>query len=512
VRAFSFPAVSYRGTSLLLGLLFVVSTSVVDAQTAVPDDLANAAELATDGEDIESVLAEVGLDAAWRSVIGLHPAARLMTVDYRGDEDDAVIALIGTTRDLTEITTARNEVVTELRTTAARLDDALIMERDRTIARNRADAYFRGIHALTQSVAIDVFAGEDPSFDALLGLDADALLVSQREFALTNTTLDEMIDLRADAEAALAVAIAAQETATAERIEIEARHGGLVIAAAELGTERRGVDNSARAILPAAAEAFALASIPGQPGLTPRALDAYLNAEVTLTELSPNCHVSWRTIAAVASVEGLHGEYGNRRLEFDGRPNSPIIGISLSGTTVDNFGDATANISDTDGGRYDQDRVHDRAVGPLQFIPQTWERWRLDGDEDGETDPQDIDDAALSAGAYLCNYGSLRNWAEWSTAIFGYNHSGAYVNSVKASLDRVLRLRLPEFEGDGDLRQSSPSGTWEPIPDPPPEEEVDSTEPAGSDPTVPVSTATTVPVTVAPTAPPTTQSTSTEAS
>jgi hypothetical protein len=170
-------------------------------------------------------------------------------------------------------------------------------------------------------------------------------------------------------------------------------------------------------------------------------------------------------------VEGLHGEYGGRRMNPDGRPSERIVGIALNGQTVDNFGNSTANLTDTDGGRYDGDPLHDRAVGPLQFIPDTWARWGRDGDGDGERDPQDIDDAALSAGAYLCNYGSLRSWDTWSVAIFGYNHSGAYVNSVKASLDRVQRLRLPEFEGDELLRQNIPYGTWVPVEDPEPEPE-----------------------------------------
>jgi hypothetical protein len=101
----------------------------------------------------------------------------------------------------------------------------------------------------------------------------------------------------------------------------------------------------------------------------------------------------------------------------------------------------------------------------MQFIPQTWETWQFDGDGDGEQDPHDIDDAAVAAGAYLCYYGSLRNWENWSVAIFGYNHSGPYVNSVKASLDRVQRFRLLEFEGDEELHPRLPYGTWKSLPD-----------------------------------------------
>ena len=504
--------VSNRAVALLMGLFVVVSTSVVDAQTQTSVEFPEAETLATDGVAIENILADVGLDASWRSTLDLHPGVRHMTVRYRDGSESDVAALIRTTLELAEATAERDEAVTELRRTAVDLDEAFEEERRREIERNHADAYFQGIDALTQVVAIDVFAGEDPSTSAILGLDGAALTVAQREFALTHTTLDEMFALRQAAEDALNEAIAEYDDAVADRVALEARHAELVTQAAERNAERRALDSSARAILPDAAIAFTGAAIPGQPGLTPKALNAYLRAEETMAVLAPGCHVSWRTIAAIASVEGLHGEYGGTRLDVDGRPVDPIIGIALNGQTADNFGNTTANLPDTDGGRYDGDPYHDRAVGPLQFIPQSWDRWRLDGDGDGERDPQDIDDAAATAGAYLCNYGSLRNWETWTFAIFGYNHSGAYVNSVKASLDRILRLRLPDFEGDESLRQRAPYGTWVPLPDDLGNEEDPGEEPPDTpgtqppDPAPPGGTPTSAPPTTAPptTAPPTT--------
>lgn len=454
-----------RALSLLVGLFVVVSTTVVAAQTDTSIRFPDAETLATDGGAIEDVLAEVGLDASWRSTIDLHPGARHFAVEYRDGRESVVAALLRTTLELASTTSERDLAVADLRETAVRLDEAFDSERRREIARNQADVYYQGIHALTQAVAIDVFAGEDPSTSAILGLDGQALTVAQRQFELTATTLDEMFSLRQAAQDELDAAIDAYEKAVALRIELEERHAELVELVADLNTTRRELDASARAILPDAADAFTLARIPGENGLTPKALNAYLNAEATLAAVSPNCHVSWRTIAAIASVESVHGEYGGGRLDADGRPAEPIIGISLDGRTVDNYGNTTANLPDTDGGRYDGDPTHDRAVGPLQFIPQSWERWRLDADGDGETDPQDIDDAALSAGAYLCNYGSLRGWDTWAIAVFGYNHSGAYVNSVKGSLDRIQRIRLPEFDGDELLRQRIPYGNWVPLPD-----------------------------------------------
>ena len=44
----------------------------------------------------------------------------------------------------------------------------------------------------------------------------------------------------------------------------------------------------------------------------------------------------------------------------------------------------------------------DRAVGPMQFIPTTWQRFARDGDGNGAADPHNLYDAALSAAEYLC--------------------------------------------------------------------------------------------------------------
>ena len=85
-------------------------------------------------------------------------------------------------------------------------------------------------------------------------------------------------------------------------------------------------------------------------------------------------------------------------------------------------------------------------------------------------DPHDIDDAALSAAAYLCNYGSHRSWDPWKAAVFGYNHSVDYVASVKSSFDRIQALRIPEPDSGTALQSALPSGTYVPLPQP--EEEI----------------------------------------
>ncbi len=73
----------------------------------------------------------------------------------------------------------------------------------------------------------------------------------------------------------------------------------------------------------------------------------------------------------------------------------------------------------------------DHAVGPMQFIPSTWDDWASDGDGDGVESPNDIDDAALATARYLCADGrDLRSADGWSGGIFSYNHAQEYVAAV----------------------------------------------------------------------------------
>ena len=68
--------------------------------------------------------------------------------------------------------------------------------------------------------------------------------------------------------------------------------------------------------------------------------------------------------------------------------------LRLYGVALD--GDGTVAIPDSDGGELDGDAEHDRAMGPMQLIPQTWRNWHVDGGGDGVEDPQNIDDAGFA--------------------------------------------------------------------------------------------------------------------
>ncbi|MBC8093286.1 MAG: lytic murein transglycosylase, partial [Pseudonocardia sp.] len=108
-----------------------------------------------------------------------------------------------------------------------------------------------------------------------------------------------------------------------------------------------------------------------------------------------------------------------------------IVGVALDGS------DGVREILDTDGGTLDSDPRFDRAVGPLQFLPTTWERYGADGNGDDIRDPHQIDDAARGAAAYLC--ADDRDTADgdgWWDGVLTYNRSGEYARLVWAATDR----------------------------------------------------------------------------
>lgn len=182
------------------------------------------------------------------------------------------------------------------------------------------------------------------------------------------------------------------------------------------------------------------ASVPGLD-ISIVALDAYLTAETTLAETLPACRIEWWMIAGVGRVESRHGELGGRSINADGRPNRPIIGIPLDGRP------GVRAIVDTDGGDLDGDPAWDRAVGPMQFIPETWGIRGRDGNGDGVADPQNLYDAALASATYLCRLGGdLSDRANLREAYFGYNTSDHYVSLVESHADRYADFEMPEIE------------------------------------------------------------------
>ena len=164
----------------------------------------------------------------------------------------------------------------------------------------------------------------------------------------------------------------------------------------------------------------------GQLGIPTMVLRAYQLAAAELAQEQPACHLPWWILAGIGHTESGHAESG--RLLPDGTTRGRILGPVLDGHLAGN-----AVIRDTDHGRYDGDPVYDRAVGPMQFIPSTWAVWGADGNRDGRRDPNNVFDATLAAGRYLCADGrNLATLPGLEAAVLAYNHSQAYLATVLA--------------------------------------------------------------------------------
>ena len=129
------------------------------------------------------------------------------------------------------------------------------------------------------------------------------------------------------------------------------------------------------------------------------ALRAYRHAEKVMATADPDCDISWTLLAAIGRVETNHGRFGGAQLGSDGISRPEIRGPQLDGAGP------FAAIRDSDNGVLDRDKVWDRAVGQMQFLPQTWRSVERDGDGDGTKNPDDIDDSALGSAVYLCGAG-----------------------------------------------------------------------------------------------------------
>ncbi|MGC5565260.1 lytic transglycosylase domain-containing protein [Streptomyces sp. FR-108] len=191
-----------------------------------------------------------------------------------------------------------------------------------------------------------------------------------------------------------------------------------------------------------------------EAGIPATVLDAYKKAETSLAGSKPGCNLPWQLLAAIGKVESGQARGGN--VDANGTTITPILGPVLNGVGF-------ARITDTDGGLYDGDTTHDRAVGPMQFIPSTWEWSGRDGNGDGKKDPNNIYDAALAAGHYLCRFNwDLSDRADLRRAILSYNNSTDYLNTVLSWLEYYRKGTHEVPDGTGSLpsgRSDGSSGT-----------------------------------------------------
>jgi Transglycosylase SLT domain len=84
------------------------------------------------------------------------------------------------------------------------------------------------------------------------------------------------------------------------------------------------------------------------------------------------------------------------------------------------------------------------AMGPMQFLPSTWETAGVDGNGDGVANIMDPRDAIPAAARYLEVGGAPRDWYR---AIFTYNHADWYVAKVLGVAEGYRRLAKDDTVG-----------------------------------------------------------------
>jgi membrane-bound lytic murein transglycosylase B len=156
------------------------------------------------------------------------------------------------------------------------------------------------------------------------------------------------------------------------------------------------------------------------------ALEAYAYAAKVAEVENPKCHLGWTTLAGIGMVESHNGTYGGAIIEPNGDVRPPIRGVRLDGSH------GNLRIVDSDDDSVDRGSAFAQAMGPMQFIPETWRLYGVDAHNDGVMSPDNFDDAALSAAGYLCfRGGNMATPTGWMAALLAYNHSVLYARTVR---------------------------------------------------------------------------------
>jgi membrane-bound lytic murein transglycosylase B len=326
-----------------------------------------------------------------------------------------------TNASVTAVRSARANAEIELSTLAARDLELTQKLASDTTAKKKATTVLASVRENLRGLAVTSYVRgsdllpDDTDLAAATELDSQQVLFSSVSAGQRDKALG--------AEASFAAAVAALNRDLAERTGVRTRVIVVTAARDSSRSEESGLLSQLAQRQADLDQARATATVVGTD-FSLIALDSYWRAAKETARSKPACGIQWWALAGIAKVEGRHGTYGGAELLANGDTSKPIVGIPLDGTR------STAVISDTDHGQYDGDAVYDRAVGPMQFIPSTWARWKADGNGDGATNPNNMYDATDGAAHYLCAGGPMVSDADLTRGYLSYNHSDAYAANV----------------------------------------------------------------------------------
>lgn len=165
--------------------------------------------------------------------------------------------------------------------------------------------------------------------------------------------------------------------------------------------------------------------------------EAYVRGVAEARIINPECDIPVEHLAAHGWVESRHAKLngGIHKIDLNGDISPPIKGPELSP------GSGFRTVIDTDNGAYDGNPTWDHAVGFIQFIPETWDRFAVDSTGDGFADPQNIWDMAVTSANFLCKNlptgGSFFEETATREAVWRYNQSDEYYEDIIAERARI---------------------------------------------------------------------------
>jgi len=170
------------------------------------------------------------------------------------------------------------------------------------------------------------------------------------------------------------------------------------------------------------------AARPGGPvsGIPDLVLRAYRAADGWCTGLR------WQLLAGIGSIESGHGTSGGATADPESGEVVPhVFGIPLDGSP---------GIEELPIGKwlgwFGLGGPWQQAVGPMQFLPGTFDAWAVDQDGDGVANPHDIDDAVATAANYLCG-GRDGTVTDERAALRRYNNDDSYATQVIVYADQI---------------------------------------------------------------------------
>lgn len=146
----------------------------------------------------------------------------------------------------------------------------------------------------------------------------------------------------------------------------------------------------------------------------------------------------WELLAGIGSVESRHGTIGGA----SAHPASKEVTPQIFGPRLDGSPGIRALPMGRWLGWWGLTGPWQQAVGPMQFLPGTFDAWAIDADGDGVTNPHDLDDAVMTAANYLCQ-GADGEITDERAALLRYNRSDAYIAEVLAYADALESAATP---------------------------------------------------------------------